>query len=145
MPHDAGDGVFVIGEHRAAIGTGWFGAMMAGSGDGLQIGLLPRADEQSHVAPALAIIESIQRMTGCHAGFAAGAGIEIDLKGILLPRIRLRERNEMREALADGFGVVFVGEQSDRRAERLLLTKQLLIDDAMQRFRVGPPDDCEQS
>ena len=102
MTNDAGDGVFVIGQDRAAIRTGRLCAVMAGGGDGLEIRLLARADEQAHVAPAFIVIESVQGMTCRHAGFAAGTGIEIDLKGILLTRIRFAQRNEMREALADG-------------------------------------------
>ena len=33
MTHDAGDGVFVVGEHGAAVGAGGIGTVMAGGGD----------------------------------------------------------------------------------------------------------------
>ncbi len=128
MAHNAGDGVFVIGEHRAAIRTGGIGAVMAGGGDGLQVGLLARANEQAHVAPAFAFIESIQRMAGGHAGLAAGAGIEIDLEAILLTGIRFAQRDEMREALANRLRIILFREKSDGSAEGLLVEEGIIYD-----------------
>ena len=82
--------------------------MMACSGDGLQIRLISSAYEKAHVTPAFIVIETIERMAGRYARFAARAGVEINFKCILLARIRLGERNEMREAIVDGFTFIFV-------------------------------------
>jgi hypothetical protein len=124
MPHDASDGVFVIGQHGTAIRTGGVGAVVAGSSDGLQVGLLACAHQQAHVPPAFAVIEAIERMTGRHACLAAGAGIQIDLKAILLAGIRLAEWNEVREALTHGAGIIFLGEKRDGCLQCLLLTER---------------------
>ena len=94
----------------------------------MQIWLTSRAYEKSHVAPAFIVIQTIERVTGRHARFAACAGVEVDFKRILLARTGLGERNEMGEALADGFMIVLIGEQCDGSAQSLLFTKYFIYD-----------------
>ena len=101
MPHDSRDGVLVVGQHRAAIRTGRLRAVMAGGGDGLQIGLHACADEQARVTPAFILVEPVERMTGGDAGLATGAGIEIHLEGVLFPGIRSAERDKMGETITN--------------------------------------------
>ena len=47
------------------------------------------------VAPGFVFLEAVERVAGDDAGLAAAAGVEIDLKRILLARAGLGERNEL--------------------------------------------------
>ncbi|MCA1963555.1 MAG: hypothetical protein LDL31_06390 [Prosthecobacter sp.] len=126
MPHDAGDGIFIISEHWTAIRTGWVLAVMACRGDGLLIWLLlPQTGDEPDITPRFIIIKAVQRMTRRHAGFAARASIQIDLKGILLTSLRLRKRDQVGEAVSDTASVILLREQGDGCAEGLLFFEHL--------------------
>src|SRR6185295_7033235 len=87
--------ILVVGEHRATVQARGIDTMMARGGDGLLKGIAPVViHQQTHIAPRLAVIEAVKTVAGAHAGFAAGAFVEIHLKGELLAGLWKSERNE---------------------------------------------------
>ena len=71
-------------------------------------------------------------MAGGDAGFAAGAGIEIDLEGVLLVRAGLGERNQVAiNRLKRGSGLADVLFRKTRyRSLEALLLLQIRVDNA---------------
>ena len=92
---DASGGIFLIGVDGTRRQTGRLETMVTGGGDVLQHRQRTgAADEQSHVAPGFAMIESIERVAGGNARLATAASIEIDRKAILLSRSGGRGRQK---------------------------------------------------
>jgi hypothetical protein len=93
---DAGDGIFFVGEDGAAVEAGGVGAVVAGGGDGLRkrIGGVG-ADEEADVTPRLLVVEAVEGVAGGDAGFAAGAGVELDFESVVLAGAGSRERDEL--------------------------------------------------
>ena len=90
--HDPRDRVLFIGIDRTPLHTAGVQAVMTGGRHMLHQRVAGCAThQQTDIAPGFRLIETVQSMAGCHARFAAGTAVEIDLKGILLtwPR-RLR-------------------------------------------------------
>ena len=129
MPHNARDRILVVGQHRAAVEATGIRAMMAGRGDGLLKRLPPVvAEKKTHSTPRFTLIETVQAVTRADAGFAAGTFVEIDFKRVLLPRLRLREGNEVAVILfLRGTGVEFVlFGKTTHDSETLLLGQQFI-------------------
>ncbi len=60
---------------------------MTGGGHVLHHGVGGRAPhQQSNVAPRFLFIQSVERMTGSDAGFAARTAVQFDFEGVLLSR-----------------------------------------------------------
>jgi hypothetical protein len=69
---------------------------MAGRCYGLLEGLPPiLTEEQPHFPPGLAVVQSVQAMTGAHASLAPGTPVQIHFKGVLLTRLRLSQRDQV--------------------------------------------------
>ena len=143
MPDDTGERVFVVSEDGTTIETPRIGAMMTGRGDRLLKRLPPiAAEEQPDVAPRFIVVQSVERMTGRDAGFASGAFVEVNLKGILLPRGRWRGRQQTpimrfergRVVAASG---IMPGRKPAHRRQALLLGKQLVNQSPLFGFRVS--------
>src|SRR5580765_3792784 len=93
MPHDPGDRVLVVREHRATFQAAGFDAVMAGGGDGLLDRLDPVAagrfgheefsNERPDLPPRFAVVEAVEGMTGGHARLAAAAAVEVHFEGVL--------------------------------------------------------------
>jgi hypothetical protein len=93
---DPGEWIFFIGQDGAPMQAGGFDAMVTGRGDGLLIGFRLRTSmEQADGAPGFIFLQSIERMTGAHTGFASGASIEVDAKGILFARAGALEGDQI--------------------------------------------------
>src|SRR5262249_18327544 len=89
-----GPRIFFVGLGGTAVHAGRLETVVARGGDGLlHRRLRGAAVEQTHGSPELAVVEAIQVVAAGHAGFAAGAGVEIDLEGVLLATFRRDERN----------------------------------------------------
>ena len=95
---DAGDGVFVVGQHRTAFETAGLDAVVAGRGDGLlerddavAAGLAGHsgfAEERADFAPRFAFVEAVEGVAGGDASLAAGAFVQVHLEGVLLAGAR---------------------------------------------------------
>ena len=100
---DAGNGIFFVGKHRAAVEALRIDAVMAGGGDGLLNRLkVSAAVQQPDAAPRLLLLQAVQAVAGSDAGFAAGTLVELHFKGVLLAGLGLRERDEV--AVMPGLG-----------------------------------------
>ena len=134
MLDDAGDGILFVGIHRAGDHARRLEAVVARGRDVLHHRRRARAaDEQPDVAPRFVFVEPVERVTGDDARLAAGAAVEVDFEGILLPgpgRRRGQERCDSGRvqcaslAFASSLAVVPAAESFDGR-ERLLLVEQL--------------------
>ncbi len=94
MLHDARDGIFLVGLRRTAVHARWVDAVVTRGSHRLQRGGRRRsAVEQPDRAPDLIFIEPIEAVAGGNASLAPGAGIEVDLKRILLAWLWALERN----------------------------------------------------
>ena len=87
------------------------------------------AVQQADGAPDLVVVEPVQVVAAGDARLAARAGVEVDLEGVLLARLRLRQRNRiavaMRAVAVRQAGVVRAGESLDRGQPLLLGEHQL--------------------
>src|SRR6185312_4232437 len=115
---------------RAAVHARRIEAVMARGRDRLLEGRVGRpAVEETDRAPGLTLVEAVEVVARGDARLAAGARVEVDLEGVLLPRARRARRQEVAiEPLLEGtlrVGVA-LGEALDRR-ERLLLS-QILVE-----------------
>src|SRR3712207_2231482 len=101
---------------------------MAGTGDGLterirsRLRLLQRAD----LSPGFAAIETIERMTGCDAGFTAGARVQVHFEAILLPRPRLFQGDQALVFSRSRLGAFSKEHHRALQAHVPLLTQKLL-------------------
>jgi hypothetical protein len=128
VPDDPGRLILFISQHRATFETGRLEAMMTGGRDSLLIRLGGRpAMQQPDAAPGLIFVQSIERVAGAHAGFAAGATIQIDSKGILLTGARALQRHQILVVFRAPFRVLIMPlrESIDRR--QLLLFSQQFV------------------
>ena len=86
--HDARQGIFFLGTHRASIHALGIHAVMAGAGDRLNpLFSLFLSEPLLNPSPRFFIAQSIHVMTGAYAGFAGGAFVQINLEGVLFTRI----------------------------------------------------------
>ncbi len=93
---DAGERIFFVGEDGAAVEAGGVGAVVERGRDGLRKRMrVVAADEQADVAPRFLVVEAVERVAGGDAGFAAGAGIQVDLEGVLFAGAGFGEGNEL--------------------------------------------------
>jgi hypothetical protein len=95
-------------------------------------GLLKRlppiaTEQQSHVAPRLAVVQPVQTVARAYARFAPGTLVEIDLKRVLLARLGTRGRNQPAIAFRRrrAFAIVPPCETLDR-SELLLFCQQFI-------------------
>src|ERR1035437_585577 len=133
MPDDARRRVLFICQHGAAAGTGRIGTVMAGGCDDLlEWSAIERAQKRSGVTPRFPLIQSVQTVTCRHAGFAAGALVEVHLEGILLAGRGCAERDQ---PLVISFGLrrgisrpalMPAGKAGDRSIKPCLVRKQLV-------------------
>ncbi len=139
VPDDARDGVLFIGQHRAALHAGRFDAVMAGGRDVLDHrGLAAAAGEQAHLSPDFVLVQAVQIMAGGHAGLASGAGIEIDLEGVLLAFLGGIQGNEVAIIAGLQWNGVFFVRTSEALDGRLLLLPQEHVDEReLARLRLG--------
>ena len=77
-------------------------------------------ENQADVAPGFVFVESVERMAAGDAGFAAGAGIEIDLEGVLFAGAGGGERDELRTRRGVRRVLVGGGEAGDGGVEATL-------------------------
>ena len=125
MADDAGDWIFFIGDDRTAVEAGRVGAMVTGGGYGLLVRRGGCATvNQTNVAPGFVVIEAVKRMTGGDAGFASGAGVEINFEGVLFSRAGGGQRNERAGRRAREPVFVERGKAGDRSLEALLFEEQ---------------------
>jgi hypothetical protein len=92
VPNDAGDGILFVGLDRATLHARGVDTVVTGGRNRLLNRLVRRAPvQEAHAAPGLGffVIQAVQAMAGGHARLAARAGVEIDLKGVLLTLARL--------------------------------------------------------
>ncbi len=96
VAHNAGDGVFFVRIHRAAIEARRLDAVMTGGGHVLQHRQLGRTTmQQTDVAPQFVLFESIKTVACRYTRFAAGARVEVDFKRILLASARSRRGDQI--------------------------------------------------
>ena len=127
MLHDPGDRILLIRIHRTGHHARRIETVMTGCRHMLhhRVCRCP-ANQQTHVPPRLAFIQTVQRMTRRHARLAARATIEIHVERVLLPRQRSGRRDQtrvipsLRRCL-----LVPLGELLDRR-QLLLFPQQSL-------------------
>jgi len=96
---NSGDRILFVGEDRAAIQTGWVGAVMTGRRDRLLkrvCGVV--ADKQPDIPPGFIFIQTVEGVAPRDTRLASSAGIQVHLEGILFVDVGLRERDEFREA-----------------------------------------------
>src|SRR5262249_7093852 len=92
---DPRDRVLLVSIDRAGAQARRVEAVVARRGDVLEDRQPPiAAHEQAHVAPALLVIQAVQRMTGRHARLAARTSIEVYLERELLARPRRPGRHQ---------------------------------------------------
>jgi hypothetical protein len=95
VPDDARCRILFIGTHWATFQTPRFCAVVTGTGDSLQPRLgVDLARERPDIAPGFLVEKAVHRVTGHHAGFAAGAAVKVDLKGVLLSLGRFGKRDQ---------------------------------------------------
>ena len=127
MHDDARLGVLLVRIDRTRGQARRLDAMVAGGGHVLQHRQRARtADQQTHVAPGFARIQSVQRVAARHASLATAAAIEIHFESVLLPRTRWRRRQERTIELLGCRGLrhVVVPRKALDRRKILLLGKQ---------------------
>ncbi len=86
------------------------------------------AVDDADIAPGFFVVEAVEGVAAGDAGLAAGAGIEIDLEGVLLAGRGRAERDQPAEALgAPGGGLEIVRGRGagHRRLELLLVGEKL--------------------
>ncbi|GAB4243398.1 MAG: hypothetical protein OHK005_07740 [Candidatus Methylacidiphilales bacterium] len=115
MPDDTGDGVFLVGQDRAAFGAGGLQAMVAGSGDGLlmrQAALLSK--EETDIAPGFTLVQTVETVAGTDAGLATGAFVKVHLEGILFAGLRFLQGDEVPEEIGAEALVVTARKEGNR-------------------------------
>jgi hypothetical protein len=91
---DPVEGVLLVGVGGAAVQAGRVGAVVAGRGHRLLERLHGGAAlQQADGAVGLAVVQPVHVVAGGDAGLAAGAGVEVDVEGVLLAGKRLGERD----------------------------------------------------
>ncbi len=119
MTHDAGDRILFVSEHRTAVEAAGIGAMVAGGGDGLLIGCGGgTAVHEADIAPGFVVLKTVEGVAGDHAGLAAAAGVQVDLKGVLLARSGPGERDEALEIYRFSFTIYDLVEGGARADDR---------------------------
>jgi hypothetical protein len=99
--------------------------MVTSGGDGLLVGSGGcAAVDQTDVTPGFVFIKAVERMTGGDAGFASGAGVEINFEGVLFSRAGGGQRNERAGRRAREPVFVERGKAGDRSLEALLFEEQ---------------------
>ena len=128
MVDNTRDGVFFVGFDRTAVEAFGLKAVVTSGGDGLleTRGRFPTFKE-TDVAPSFFFIEAVESMTGDDAGFAAGAAVEGDFKGVLFPGLGFFEGDEVFvEVGAEVALVVLFGELGDGCLQFPLIPKELV-------------------
>src|SRR5690606_13133343 len=103
--------------------------MVTSCGDGLLNRRLKRPTmDQADRAPSFVVIQAVQLVAAHNARFAAGAGIKIHLKSILLTLLRLRERDlSLVEALFNA--TLFVQASKALNCAQIALRSKCFLDD----------------
>ena len=128
MSHDPGVGLLFIGPNRATVHALGFETMVAGGGNRLlETRRIVAAFNEPDIAPGFLFIETVQGMAGHQTGFAPGAFVEFDLKGVLFARNGFLERDEMFEKIgAPVVAIVFLRESRDGSLQLGLIVEELI-------------------
>ena len=128
VAHDAGDRILFIGEHGAAVEARGILAMVARGRDGLRERMAAvGTDELADIAPRLGVVEAVERVAGGDTALAPGAGIEVDLEGILFAGLGAGEGDERGVArLGNVARFVRGGKFRDGRLQVRLLGEELV-------------------
>jgi len=141
---DAGDGVFVVGEHGAAFEAAWLNTVVAGGGDNLlernnavaresgrsrseeaaNSGNKGFTEQRADFAPGLAVIKAVERVAGGDTGLATGAFVQVHLEGILLARTRSGCGEQLAIVRLDNLVPLMRAREGFHRGEPPLLVEQ---------------------
>jgi hypothetical protein len=96
-------------------------------------------NKKAGAAPGFMLLQTVERMAGGDTGFATGAGIQIDLEGILLAGSGSRRREQRGIAgSGTGCGAVVPGGKPLHRRELPLFLQQLVQHGAQRRIAAMP-------
>ncbi len=124
MADDTRIGLLLVGGHGTSFQATRLRAVMAGRGHGLLVSrAVLVADNQPYIAPGFVFLQAVEGVAGTDARLAAGAGVEIYLKGVLLAGRGLRKGDELAVEFLVEMVIdvsMFLGKALDHRQRTLL-------------------------